>query len=121
MKGFARIKIGDDQIGTYLSRSPVGNDGIWPHESVRAVIERTNSEEIEFALKIGRKNSRGVTSRHPYAGGDQERKLAQEYKSDAKKIQLISPRTAGILRAIAKSYESEAKREDQAVEIGRLT
>jgi len=31
--------IGDDQSGSYLSRSPIENDGIWPHESVRTVID----------------------------------------------------------------------------------
>lgn len=119
LKETGRADIGDDQIGAYLSRSPIGNDGIWPHESVRTVIERIKSEKIDDAIRCGRRNYRGVTTRHPYAGGEQERKLAQAYYNDAGKIQLVSPRTAGMLRAIAKSYEWEAEREDQAVEIGR--
>jgi len=33
-----RKKIGDDQIGNYLSNSPNGSDGVWPHETIRDVM-----------------------------------------------------------------------------------
>lgn len=112
-----RLKIGDDRIGTYLSRCPIGKDGMWPHESVRAVIERVRSRELDEAIECGRLNSRGTTSRHPYAGGEQERVLSRKYYADAESIQLISPRTADILRSIAKSYEWDADRQDREVDL----
>ena len=118
-KESGRVGIGDSQIGTFLSGSQEGNDGIWPHESVRDVLERIKSEDIENGIECGRISARGVTTRHPYAGGLQERKLALSYQNDAEKIQLLWPRTASILRSIAESYERCADREDQSVEIGR--
>lgn len=107
-----RIKIGDDQIGSYLSHSLVGNDGVWPHESVRSVIERVKSSQLDLAIRLGKQNARGITSRSPWDGGKQERILAAQYHSDAKKIELIYPRTAEILRAIGRDYENEARRQD---------
>lgn len=117
LKSAGRLEIGDDMIGKYLSRCPSGKDNIWPHESVRSVIERVKSKEIDEAMAAGRENSRGVTTRHPYAGGKQERVLATKYHSDAESIQLTSPRTADILKSIAKSYEWDADREDREVEL----
>lgn len=117
LKKVDRQSTGDSLIGKFLSRSPVGKDGIWPHESVREVIERVNSDEIDEGIKIGVLNSRGVTSRQVYAGGEQERILAREYYDKAEVIQLISPRTASILHSIAKSYESYADRQDMLVEL----
>jgi hypothetical protein len=107
-----RVKIGDDQIGSYLSHSPVGNDGVWPHESVRSVIERVKSSQLDLAIRLGKQNARGMTSRSPWDGGKQERILAAQYYSDAKKIELIYPRTAEILRDIGRDYDNEARRQD---------
>ncbi|MBS9834204.1 hypothetical protein [Vibrio alginolyticus] len=112
-----RKEIGDCIIGKILSRCPIGEDGIWPHESVRFVLERYKSTDIDNALAIGRRNARGVTSRHPYAGGVQERGLAEQYKTDAERIQLIYPRTAKILFSIAENYELDAKDYDMRVEL----
>jgi hypothetical protein len=117
LKDYGRVEIGDDCIGKYLSTCPVGKDGIWPHECVRAVIERVKSKQIDEAINVGRRNARGVTTRHPYSGGEQERVLAKKYYADADSIQLISPRTAAILRAIGHSYDWDAEREDREVEL----
>jgi len=112
-----RSKIGDDQIGSYLSRCPEGKDGIWPHESVRAVIEKVRSREFDVGFECGRINSRGITSRDPYAGGVQERTLTKKYYTDAEEIQLVSPRTADILYSISRGYEWDAEREDRKVDL----
>lgn len=117
LKNAGRGGIGDDRIGDYLSHCPVGSDGIWPHEAIRSVIESVRSKELEDAVSSGKRNLRGVTTKNPYAGGEQERALAQKYSDDAEAIQLISPRTAGVLRSIAKSYEWEASNEDRRVEL----
>jgi len=117
LKNADREGIGDDRIGNYLSHCPVGSDGIWPHEAIRSVIERVRSKELEDAVSCGKSNLRGVTTRNPYAGGEQERTLAQKYSGDAEAIQLTSPRTAAVLRSIANSYEWEAANEDRRVEL----
>lgn len=107
-----REKIGDDRIGNYLSHSPSGSDGIWPHEAVRNVVERVKSSQLELAIRTGKQNSRGVTSRSPWDGGKQERVLAKQYENDAKKIELIYPRTAEMLRSIARDYDNDARHQD---------
>lgn len=117
LKNVGRESIGDDKIGNYLSRCPVGNDGIWPHESVRSVIERIKSKELESALCCGKMNLRGTITKSPYAGGEQERALVKKYSDDAEALQIIWPRTAGILSSIAKSYEWDAANEDRRVEL----
>jgi len=112
-----RKEIGDDRIGEFLSHSPEGDDGLWPHEAVRDVIERIKSSEVDEAMTVGKRNSRGVTSRSPYAGGLQERALVEKYNCDADAIQIVYPRSADILRSIAKGYEWDADREDQEVDL----
>ncbi|WP_168441891.1 hypothetical protein [Pontiella desulfatans] len=109
--------IGDDRIGHCLSHCPEGADGIWPHENVRHVIEAIKSKELDVAVQVGRSNSRGATSRAMFEGGDQERNLADKYQEEAEKLQLVFPRTATILRSLASSYDWDAKRHDQNVEL----
>ncbi len=110
LKEAGQEDIGDAQLGYLLSKSPLGKDGIWPHEAVRTAIERIRSKCLEDAIECGKRNSRGITSRHPYDGGEQERSLAKKYYTEAESIQLTSPRTANILRSIAKSYDWDAFR-----------
>jgi len=112
-----RKEIGDDRIGDFLSHSPEGDDGLWPHEAVRDVIERIKSPEVDEAMTVGKRNSRGVTSRSLYAGGLQERVLVEKYNRDADTMQILYPRTADILRSIAKGYEWDADREDREIDL----
>jgi len=117
LKNSGRKEIGDDKIGELLSCSQDGEDGIWPYEAIRDVIERIQSPELDKAIICGKRNARGVTSRSPYAGGEQERVLVAKYNNDAESIQLLYPRTADILRSIAKGYEWDAEREDREVDL----
>ena len=83
-------------MGDYFSKSPNGIDGIWPHETVRDIVEKIKSKDFESGLEIGKLNARGGTSRSYYEGGQQERGLAEQYTSDADKLNLKWPRTAEI-------------------------
>jgi hypothetical protein len=104
-------------IGKYLAHSPIGKDGIWPHEAVRAVIEHLESESFEEAIFNGKYNLRGVTFRPFYAGGEQEHQLAKKYADDANAIQFTFPRTAKILHAFADDYKRQGKDDDINVEL----
>ncbi|MEA5536604.1 hypothetical protein [Crocosphaera sp. XPORK-15E] len=117
LKEAGRLDIGDIKIGEYLSRCPNGTDNIWPHESVRDIIEQVKSEKLERGIICGHRNSRGVTLRRLYDGGEQERSLAEKYASDVESIRFEWPRTADILKVIAQSYEREAEVNDISVEI----
>jgi hypothetical protein len=114
-----RIQIADTYIGKLLSHSPEGNDSMWPHEAVRDVIERYENLEMERGIEIGRYNQRGVVSKTLDEGGNQEHELAEKYKQDAEKIRYTWPRTAEMLRRIAKKYEFDGRREDLMMELRR--
>lgn len=60
-------------------------------------------------------NSRGVTSRGVYDGGDQERPLAAQYRVWATAVEAW-PRTSRLLRELADDYERDARREDERAE-----
>jgi hypothetical protein len=107
-----RVDVGDSEIGQVLAHAPVGADGIWPHEAVRAVVEGVRSVELERGLLVGLLNSRGVTSRSLDTGGEPEQALAERYHAFAAALAPTAPRTAGILREIGRSYERDARRED---------
>jgi hypothetical protein len=107
-----RAEIGDDQIGHLLSGSPVGDDGYWPAEVVRELLEDLASPVIDEAVEIGRLNARGITSRSPYEGGTQERVLSGGYRRSAEALSDEWPRTARILKGLADFYDRDARRED---------
>lgn len=109
--GHARV--GDGEIGNVLSRCPEGRDGIWPAEEVRDLLEKLKNPEIESGLSRGRYNQRGGSVRGAYDGGVHERALAQQYATDANELELMWPRTAAILRYMARSYEFDAHHIDR--------
>jgi len=111
-----RTDIGDELIGQLLSGSPVGGDGAWPAEAVRDIIEDVGSRELERGVRLGKRNSRGVTSRGVYDGGDQERALAKGFLEWAAITGARWPRTTRLLRELADSYEREARRMDLEAE-----
>ena len=109
----------DSQIGQVLANAPEGSDGIWPHESVRAVIDEFANEELLNGFIIGVLNSRGFSSRAVFEGGAQERELAQRYSAASRSLAARWPRTATALARIAESYESDARRQDVRAELER--
>ena len=108
-----REDIGDQQIGQMLANAPVGEDGNWPCEPVRDLLDDLAALHIGIGFTTGRANLRGVTSRGVFDGGGQERSLVDKYRQDAAKIGAKWPFTAQLLRQLAGNYEVEARREDQ--------
>lgn len=102
--------IGDCNIGQVLSYSPDGEDSIWPHETVRKVLEVVLNEKIENDFLVGKQNQRGIILRDK--GGTQEYALAVKYKDDAQKIKFTYPKTSALLSKLAKRYEADGIRED---------
>ncbi len=108
LETMGRMEIGDYQIGKVLSNSPLGTDNIWPHESVRDLIEELQNSDIEEGLEVEKKNSREATTRFIFDGGTQERELAAKYDDQVKLIRLKWPRTSEILRNLRRDYELDA-------------
>jgi hypothetical protein len=67
------------------------------------------SDDIELGLELAEHNGRGVIWRNPLAGGEQERVFVARYLAQAEKLRMKWPRTAAMLRRIAKGYTSEAQ------------
>ncbi len=116
-----RIIIGDEYIGKILSHSPDGSDGIWPHESVREILERCESYDIELGMVVGLRNQRGVVGRDLFEGGKQERELYKKFEGWAKQLTHTFPRTSNVLQKLAKGYSVDALEEDREVEYLRNT
>lgn len=107
-----RVEIGEIRIGELLSSSPTGEDGAWPSEPVREIIETWASENLERGINMGKVNSRDVTTRGPYDGGGLERAEVAQFTAWASQIEDRWPRTGRVLRHLADSYERDARMMD---------
>ena len=114
-----RVEIGDSKIGKLLSRSPIGADGIWPHEAIRGIFEDFSSKNMMDGFSIGKQNLRGTTVRSYDDGGEQEYELARQYANDAEAIKLNYPSTSRILQGLSENYSWHGKWEDERNEIER--
>lgn len=110
-----RLALVDQYIGHILAYAPVGADGAWPAEAVRAQLERVRSNEIERGIMIERFNMRGAHVRSLYGGGDEERRFAAEFTGYADQMGRW-PRTQEMLKAIAENWEADARRQDEWAE-----
>lgn len=107
-----RADIGDQWIGHILRYTAKGDDGRWPAEPVRDLLEELSAEHLEIGMAVEVRNSRGVTSRHPTEGGKQERELESGFREDAAAFAARWPRTAALMTRLADSYARDARRED---------
>jgi hypothetical protein len=116
LKRRQRLTVGDVHIGMVLASCPADPDGAWPCEEVRDLLEALQSREVEDGLRMTIHNRRGATSRAMLDGGDQERTLAATYREQAQRFLDRWPRTAAIFRALAESYEHQARILDEGAE-----
>ncbi|WP_223437896.1 MULTISPECIES: HigA family addiction module antitoxin [unclassified Pseudomonas] len=106
-----RGDIADVCIGKLLSHASSGKDGIWPNEVVRDVMEDLQSEDVASGAHTGLYNARGAHWRGE--GGNQERELADKYRSWADALQFTHPFvSSSLLMGMVKTYEREAERQD---------
>jgi addiction module HigA family antidote len=113
-----RATIADVSIGKLLANSPVGEDGIWPCEIVRDLLEDVQSEQVMSGAQTGVYNSRGAHWRGE--GGDQERELAEKYRAWGRALQITHPFVSSkLLMRLAETYNREAYQYDNEAGIGR--
>ena len=100
-----RAAIADEYIGHVLAHAPPDDkDGAWPHRIIRDLIEEVASDKLEHGIALERFNMRGVASRGPYDGGDQERAIAAEVRKWSE-ASTAWPRTSRMLREMAADWE----------------
>jgi hypothetical protein len=107
---YAREVVGDSIVGQILGRSPKGEDGIWPSEVIREVLEDFGTSELANGMSVGLYNSRGAGWRGE--GGAQERGLAEAYQAWSRQLASQYPFTSRMLNDIAKMYGREAEWHD---------
>ena len=105
-------------LGDLLVHGPQPQDGVWPHPAVCRVIEEVAEEALDDEFRVAVRNLRGMTVRGPFDGGAQERALAETYDGYAVVHADRFPRVAALLRRLAASYRSDAKRQDLDAEHG---
>jgi len=101
-------------LGRLLSYSPLGNDGIFPHEIVRKYFETNLSDTMKKNFIIEKMKQRGVQE---VTWGDNENRIAQKYKTDGSSIRITYPKTASILDKLSECYLDESRR-GQLMEYG---
>ena len=111
-----REAIGDKQIGQLLANSPRGEDGLWPCEPVRDLLDALASQQVGRGFTTGKFNLRGVTTRGTFEGGGSERALAEAYREDATKMTSTWPFTAQLLRKLAGDFELSGRQFDRDLE-----
>ena len=116
---YSRGEIGDCYIGQLLSRAPAEKDGVWPHPSICAAMERIASRQFDRGFNIGVHNGRGATWRAIDEGGAQKRELAAKYRRWAEQRAFDYPYVSSILESIASGYNRQAIWEDDRAKIDK--
>ena len=112
----SRSDIGDFCLGKLFSNSSIGEDGVWPNEAIRDVMEDLQSTYISQGAYTGLYNARGAHWRKE--GGDQERGLADKYRAYANALLFSHPFVSStVLMSIVETYEHEAEERDTEVEV----
>lgn len=113
-----RLSVCDLSLGKLFSSVDPGEDGVWPPDPVRSVIEQIQSDELASGITTALYNSRGAHWRAE--GGGQERAIAEKYRRWGDALEITHPFIASkIHRQLQKTYEHEAKMHDTEAAIAR--
>lgn len=102
-----RARGGDEMIGKILSTCGDGEDGVWPSEVVRDLMQEINSKEMASGLFVRRCNSLKGRGMQP-VNITEDRALADHYKKDADTIRSKHPFVARVLDSLSNWYKTIA-------------
>lgn len=94
-------------LGCILGKSRVDSDGIFPHSFIRKALEKHRDNNLINEIIVGKINNRQFTF---IDDGTNEQRKANQFKEQAKTLEIQYPETARILRGLAKHYEQESKK-----------
>ena len=100
-------------LGRIFAYSPIGEDGYYPHESIRDAIQEYGDQSLENEYVISVFNQRGVFSP---TGGVAERELAKKYKKNADAVRVRYPKVASIYDRLSERYLYDADSERECEE-----
>jgi hypothetical protein len=112
-----RGAIGDQRIGHVLRYAPSGDDGLWPPEAIRDLLEELRADNVEIGIAIEYRNSRGVTTRGLTDGGAQERDIETTLRDAAAAMTARWSRTASFLAKLADTFGRDAQRSDDEADL----
>ena len=118
-KELDRVRIGDDRLGIFLSKSSKEEDGVFPNKMVCEIIEEFGNDAFEegFIHEVIYPNGTRSTQKAHDSGGEQEHSESAKYLKYADTIKFIYPKTSQLLRRISDWYLCEAKHEDLRSEL----
>jgi len=103
-------------VGQILANAPTDADGTWPCRPVRDLLENLQIGLVERSLTEHLYNRRGLTTRSLEDGGQQERALAEAYRTQAGALADRWPRIAAVLRDLTSMYDTDARQEEAKAE-----
>lgn len=119
-QGLARtghVEVGDTKIGELLVRVPAADGELWPPIVVCELLEEMQSDNLDDGMYLGVVNGRGVTTRFPGDGGEQEMALVTKYEAAVRKP-VAHFRATRVLRRLVGHYRDLARREDERRDLG---
>jgi hypothetical protein len=99
-------------VGQILANAPTDTDGTWPCQPVRDLLENLQSGLVERSLTEALYNRRGLTTRSPEEGEQQELALAEKCRAQAGTLADAGPRIAAVRRDLATMYDTDAPQEE---------
>ncbi len=114
-------EIAAHKIGEFIGRAVyphLDHSEIW--SQLGPVVEAHANDDLTDGIVNGILNSRGVTSRDPFEGGQIERELAAKFGERSKTAGRFSTKLTKCFTAIQTHYEHYALREDEIAERRRV-
>lgn len=103
----------DNCIGTLLAGAPLGDDGAWPDEAVRDIVESIADNHLAEGLSIGFMNRRRDIVRENNEGDRQEKMLSGKLREWSTIIAPTWIRSARLLREMADWLDGISRALDQ--------
>ena len=88
-------------LGGLLAYAPETENGDWPPQCVCETLDVQEHDRVRSSFHFGILNKRGVTSRAPYDGGEQEREIAKKFDGYAERCQIEYPLASEALTGVA--------------------
>ena len=105
-----RVKAAITSIANF---TPQGEDDSWPSIPVRDALEEIDTDEVSEGFVVGIYNKRGLVTKSLREGGATRAGTCSEIPSIRRHQQHRLAEDGQALRDVAKSYEEEARREDE--------
>jgi DNA-binding NarL/FixJ family response regulator len=94
---FQKVAQGEFWLEKVLTEELLGNQRVWPYESVRALMDHFNRHALEDVVRESLLAKREVSTKDPLDGGTLERAFASQYLGWSESLAETCPRTAAAL------------------------